>query len=335
MNPLNLLEGSRLKLAGTYLAIIMGMSLVFTFAIYNISDRELRNQRALEVPRNLPTAYINDFERLRDIRYNEAIGNVRERLIFFNFITLICGAILSYALAIKALKPIEEMVQAQSRFTSDASHEIRTPLTIMKSEIEVALRDDNLKLQEAKDTLASNLEEVIKLEALTGGLLQLARQENITIAKKKLKASELLTNAVSQVKPAAKKKRIKLDVQTVKDFKISADPASLQQVTVILLDNAVKYSPEKSNVSIAAKNTRSSHEIIIEDQGAGIHPDDLPHIFERFYRSDKSRTKQTAASGYGLGLAIAKQIIDAHGGAIHITSKVGQGTKATIQLPKK
>ena len=335
MNPLNILEIPRLKLAGTYLAIIMGMSLVFSFAIYNISDRELRSQRALEVPSNLPLQYISDFERLRDIRYNEAISNVRERLIFFNFITLICGGILSYALAIRALKPIEEAMETQARFTSDASHEIRTPLTVMKSEIEVALRDKQLKLSEAKETLTSNLEEITKLEALTSGLLQLSRQENITVDKRKIPMLEMITNAVALVEPSAHKKHIKISKIILKDFSINADPASFQQVVVILLDNAVKYSPEKSEVAIQAKNSRLYHNIIIQDHGPGIDPEDLPHIFERFYRSDKSRTKKQSASGYGLGLAIAKQIIDAHGGAINITSRLGTGTKAVIQLPKK
>ncbi len=144
-----------------------------------------------------------------------------------------------------------------------------------------------------------------------------------------------MNHAVDQITPSAKKKKIKLEVHLTKPFQLSVEPQTLGQVLVILLDNAVKYSPTGSTVVITAKNSRSSHIISVKDEGPGIDPADLPHIFDRFYRSDKARTKGGGTTGYGLGLAIAKQIIDAHGGSINLTSKTGKGTSATINLPKK
>lgn len=335
MNPLARLELPRLKLAGTYLAIIMGMSIIFSFAIYNLSDHELQSQRRLQIPQNIQVTFSDDFERLQQLRLDQARSNLRERLAVFNLITLFFGAILSYVLALRALQPIEDIIEAQDRFTSDASHEIRTPLTVMKSEIEVALRDKNLTLEEAKETMASNLEEVTKLEALTSGLLQLARQENTQITKQKIDINELIKNSREQVLPKAKAKNIKITLGKVKGPPLSGEPQSLQQALVILLDNSIKYSPTKSEIQVTPKNNRSSYSISIQDQGPGIDAEDLPHIFERFYRSDKSRTKAQETSGYGLGLAIAKQIIDSHSGTISISSKPNKGTTATINLPKK
>lgn len=335
MKPLSLLELPRLKLAGTYLAIIMGMSLIFSFAIYNLSYHELQSQRQVPIPQNVRLTFSDEFDKLRALRLEEALGNLRQRLLVFNLITLFFGAILSYVLALRALQPIEDIIEAQNRFTSDASHEIRTPLTVMKSEIEVALRDKNLSLEDAKDTLTSNLEEVIKLEALTSGLLQLARQENTAITKQKIDVKQLIKSSREVVLPKAKQKSIKITQDKIKDNSVTGEPQSLQQALVILLDNAVKYSPPKSQIDITTKNGRSSYSISIQDQGPGIDAADLPHIFDRFYRSDKSRTKGQETSGYGLGLAIAKQIIDSHSGSINIASKPGKGTTATIQLPKK
>lgn len=311
------------------------MSIIFSFAIYNLSDHELKSQRQLPIPQSIQITFSDDFEKLRQIRLDQARSNLRERLVVFNLITLFFGAILSYVLALRALQPIEDIIEAQNRFTSDASHEIRTPLTVMKSEIEVALRDKDLSLDEAKETLNSNLEEVTKLEALTSGLLQLARQENTAMTKQKIDVKDLIKNSREQIMPKAKDKNIQIKVDKIKDYSLSGEPQSLQQALVILLDNAVKYSPPKSKITISTKNGRSSYSILIQDEGPGIDPADLPHIFDRFYRSDKSRTKGAETSGYGLGLAIAKQIIDAHSGSIDLASKPGQGTIATIQLPKK
>ncbi len=333
VNPLRKLKFPRLKLAITYLGIIMFMSILFSTIIYNISFGEIRSQRSVEFPRG--NIFYDEFERTRDRRLEQAKENLRNRLVVFNLITLVAGGFLSYVLAMKSLRPIEEVLDAQERFTSDASHEIKTPLTVMKSEIEVTLRDKNLNIKDAKNTLESCLEEVVKLENLTSGLLQLARYENSEIIKQEIDPKEIIKNAVKQLKTKAEAKKltIKTSDEFKKSYKFMAEPETLTQSLIILIDNAIKYSPPKSTINISFRSGLSSFGFSIKDQGPGIDPKDLPHIFERFYRSDQSRTN-SSQDGYGLGLSIAKQIIESQGGNIKIISKKDQGTTFQINLPR-
>ncbi len=329
------LKGPRLKLAGTYLIIIMVMSIGFSFAIYRISDTELRGQRNIAIPREVRFSFLDDFDRLRAEKLEAARENLRERLIAFNLITLVIGGLLSYILAYQALRPIEEVIEAQDRFASDASHEIRTPLTVMKSEIEVALRDNNLTLKEARQTLKSNLEEIVKLEQLTTGLLQLARQENVESIFEKISARQIIDEALDKNQPKISRKKITIDQKKVSDFSFRSEPQSLTQVLVILIDNAAKYSPPKSTIRLETKASRHAYRFSVIDQGPGIPAEDMPHIFDRFYRSDKSRGKDKESDGYGLGLAIAKQITDSLGGHIEVRSRLGHGTTFYVELPRR
>lgn len=327
---------TRLKVSVTYLSIIMLMSIIFSVVIYNISANELHRQRTIPIPRQFNAIITNDdLDSWRDLRLDEGRSNLRNKLILFNLSTLVFGAILSYVLALRSLEPIEQALERQNRFTSDASHEMRTPLTAIKTEIEVTLRDKNLSVKSAKDALKSNLEEIEKLEALTSGLLQLARHEHIDLPKDKINISTLINEAIDQVSAKAKLKNIKIiKPKTVKKL-INIEPGSVRQALVIFLDNAIKYSPEKTTITVSYKDGRTAHQITVKDQGEGIDSQDLPHIFDRFYRSDKSRTKKTTeTSGYGLGLAIAKQIIESHKGHINIKSQQSKGTSVTISLPK-
>lgn len=327
---------TRLKVSATYLSIIMLMSVVFSFVIYKISSNELYRQRNVPIPRTMRELFNRDeFDNIRAQNLNEGLQTLRARLILFNILTLLIGSGLSYALALKSLEPIERALERQDRFTSDASHEMRTPLTIMKSDIEITLRDPKLSLRTAKETLLSNLEEINKLEALTGGLLQLARQENTDLPKQKIKLKDLLDQAKNDVQKPASSKKIKITLPNVKDQTVLVEPTSFKQALVIFLDNSIKYSPSGSTIKIDYKSQPINHLIKIIDEGSGIAPEDLGHIFDRFYRSDKSRTKTQKTNGYGLGLSIAKQIIDDHTGSINIKSKLGKGTEVNITLPKK
>lgn len=145
--------------------------------------------------------------------------------------------------------------------------------------------------------------------------------------------AKVIKAAREKVKTAANKKQIHI-VETVPDVVIEGDQKTLTELFVILLDNAIKYSQAKKQVAIEATDSEKRTQVRVQDQGIGIAKEDLPHIFDRFYRADKSRTKQEVP-GYGLGLSIAKRIVQLHNGTITAESESGKGTTFTIVLPKK
>lgn len=332
-------HAASLKLASLYLAIIMLISLFFSVNIYQLSldelDRGLRHQDVSQrggpidlLPKSLRKQILRDQSSV----YEEAKTRTFDRLVLTNIFILIGGVTLSYYLARRTLQPIEEAHAAQSRFTADASHELRTPIAAMQTEIEVTLMDPKLTLPKVKKVLLSNLEELVKLTALTEGLLTLAQSENGEINQEKIEIAKLLNDAAGRVLPLAEAKKIKIINNDKIDAVVIGDNASLTEAVVVLLDNAVKYSPEKTEVGI--KTVKSDKQVVIKvvDQGMGIKPKDLAHIFERFYRADTARSK-TQTEGYGVGLAIAKNIVELHGGQISAHSQTNKGSTFTIKLP--
>jgi signal transduction histidine kinase len=267
----------------------------------------------------------------------EMIQKSRMRLIttlaIVNGSILLLSGFAGYFLAGRTLRPIKDMVDEQNRFVTDASHELRTPLTSLKSSIEVHLRDKSLSVAQAKNVLESNLEEVNNLQMLSDNLIQLTQYPNGT---KKLFEDiviiEVITQAVKKTTTLAKNK--KMTVTTPKsDAMVKGEKQSLIELFVILLDNAIKYGNEKTAITITIKESDGKVVIAIIDEGMGIEEKDLPHIFDRFYRGDKSRNKRETA-GYGLGLSIAKHIVTIHNGTISAKSILGKGTTFSISLPK-
>ncbi len=330
------------KLAGLYLVILMTISLFFSIAIYQASSHEL--SRGLQRPSQVlmppagnpdfrfPTTFRTQYNAEREQQFNEVRSHVLHQLILTNIMILISGGVLCYYLALRTLKPIEEAHEAQSRFTADASHELRTPITAMRTENEVALMNPKLTLTEAKQQMQSNVEELEKLTNLTEGLLRLAQLDNNQLEATPITAKQLVESAVDRILSQAKEKQIVITPSIDTNASVHGDEASLVEALVTLLDNAVKYSPKKSEVLITA--IEEQHHVVfnIKDTGVGIKPAELPHIFDRFYRADSSRTKQKV-EGYGLGLAIAHGIAEAHHGSLHATSTVGKGSVFILSIP--
>ena len=332
-------HAASLKLAGFYLAILMAISLFFSATIYQVSVNELerglrRPSRVLTVPPNVGFSdeLIQQYEQERLDAYQEARERILTRLVVTNLLILLGAGMLSYYLAVRTLRPIEEAHAALERFTADASHELRTPITAMRSENEVALMDPNLSLADAKLQLKSNIEELENLTTLAEGLLRLAHTDNNSLTKIPISAAGLAETAVQRVLPQAEKHGVLIKSTIAKDAYVLADEVSATEALVTLLDNAAKYSATKSTIQLTVRQDQKFIKFIIKDQGIGIATEELPHIFERFYRADSSRTKQ-GVSGYGLGLAIAKSIADAHGGSVSATSKPGKGSTFTLSLP--
>ena len=232
------------------------------------------------------------------------------------------------------LKPIEDAHEELSRFTADASHELRTPIAAMQTETEVALMDSKLTLKSAKQQLSSNLEELGKLTKLTDGLLRLARLENNGLAKEDVDIKRVIKSAIDRAKPLAKPKKVKINTALQGNSTVIGDEASLIEVFVVILDNAVKHSPESGQVKVESSIDSKRVNIKVADQGPGIKPTALPHIFERFYQADSARSKESE-EGYGLGLAIAKDIVEKHHGSISAASKLDKGSTFTVVLPIK
>lgn len=316
----------------------MAVSLLFSVAIYQASMSEVyrgfnAQTRAIESAfgPNGPLTR-RQFMTERQALLDSIRLRVISRLAFVNIVILVTSGALSYLLARRTLEPIEEAHKSLERFTADASHELRTPITAMKSEIEVSLSDPKLTLKDARAQLVSNLEELEKLNMLSTGLLKLAQLDADALTKESLSLVTIIQGAVDRVLLVAEKKNVLINTSKVKDAKVFGDVTSLTESFVTILDNAVKYSPNSSEVVVSTKTHKGYVAISIKDNGPGIPAAEIPYIFDRFYRADQSRTKQKI-DGYGLGLAIAKNIITNHGGKISVTSEVKSGTTFNVILP--
>ncbi|MBI3341647.1 HAMP domain-containing histidine kinase [Candidatus Curtissbacteria bacterium] len=334
-------HSARIKLTAWYLLIIMLVSITFSTIIYQGIVREVERfdraqrvriqRRLLEQTGDLQSPLPMPSSNPELVK--EAEQRVLALLFFINAIILLVSGGLGYLLAGYTLNPIKKMVEDQNRFIADASHELRTPLTSLKSSIEVFMRGKTANPKEVKELLSSNLEEVNQLESLTADLLQLTKYEagNGKVHFDRVEIETVIDKAVQRVQPLAVKKHIKIIKKTIKK-QVIGEAESLTKLITALLDNAIKYSSKNSTISVFCKQIDSIIEITVQDSGIGIDQKELGDIFNRFYRSDKSRSKENIA-GYGLGLAIAKKIVDNHKGTITVKSKVGHGTAFTIHLP--
>lgn len=327
-------HSAALRLTVWYLAIIMAISIIFSVMIFKVSSADLyRNaNRQIGYFTNFLGPLDNtNYAQLRQNQYDEDRGHLRDSLVVFNLLVLVGGGLASYWLARRTLEPIEAALEAQTRFAADASHELRTPLAAIQAENEVALRNPNLKKDEAVELLRSNLEEVGKLNALSEGLLRLASGSGQAIEFVAVSISEIIGPAIERNSKAAAQKRIKI-INKSRGDNVRGEPSSLSEVISIFIDNAIKYSPPGSRIVVSSGKWHKDIRIKVADQGQGIKASDLPNIFERFYRTDDSRNKQ-GAGGYGLGLAIAKKIALAHGGHIDVQTTLNKGSAFTLNLP--
>lgn len=338
-----LISDSKTKLAATYLGIIMAMCIGFSGVIYRTSVNELdrpvagdrleflRDQTGdvIEITRPGPSrrSLFNDFQKQRS---QEARTALVGKLILINISALILGAWFSYYLAKRTLAPIHAAIDAQTRFVSDASHELRTPLTALQTTNEVVLRRKTITEEVAREILAENVKEVEKLRRLTDSLLGIAKNDHADLSLSKVKLLGSINSATDSLRVYAETKKITID-NNAKDHTVEANPHSLTQIISILLDNAIKYSPEKSVIKISTARKQSKVLLSITDPGIGIEAKDIPHIFDRFYRADQSRNK-AQSSGFGLGLSIAKDLSDRQNSEISVTSKVGKGSTFTLIL---
>lgn len=326
-----------LRLTLWYTLIIMVISVMFSAIIYHTAIRQVRvglpprDMFFQQYGSRFAPPFDENIAEWFEERYAAVVRRLRVSLFFLNLFVLGGAGFASYFLAKRTLKPIEEALGEQRKFTADASHELRTPLAAMKTEIEVALHGKNT--HDHVKVLSSNLEEIGKLEQLSSSLLTLARHEDDQLRPsfEEVHFTEVVEAACRRVKPVAQQRGIAIEREGI-DGTVTGDRERLTDLLAILLDNAVKYSNEKAVVHIDGSWTKKQMTVSVSDEGIGIPGKDLPHVFQRFYRADASRSKRRT-SGYGLGLSIAKQIVDQHRGDITIESIVNKGTTVTVTLP--
>ena len=236
-----------------------------------------------------------------------------------------------YLLVRKSTAPVERSMDQMRRFMADAAHELRTPITLLRTRTEVALSQDREAARDAT-TLRAIDREAAQLGKIVGDLLTLARADagERSIAHAPVYLDDVAAEAVEAVRTLAEQKRVAVAVGRFEEARVTGDAALVRQLLVIVLDNAVKFTPGGGQVTLDVATEDGRATVVIADTGIGIPAEQLPRVFERFYRGDPARHE---ADGAGLGLAIARWIADAHGARINLASPPGGGTRVTIVFP--
>jgi signal transduction histidine kinase len=248
------------------------------------------------------------------------------------------GLLLSLAaawfLSGRALIPIQHAFQQQQDFIADASHELRTPLTVLRSATDLMNTHRDVPLEKDGELFDDVRAEIVRMERLAQDLLTLARSDagGLELMTAPVEIADVTAEVVRRTTPLAQAHGLLLAMHSDSHPAIvDVDPDRLQQVLLILIDNAIKHTPSGGKIDVNIHRHGQQAQIEVADTGSGIAAEHLPRIFDRFYRADKARARQHG--GTGLGLAIARMLVDAHHGSLHIASTVGVGTQVTITLP--
>jgi two-component system OmpR family sensor kinase len=230
------------------------------------------------------------------------------------------------------IERMEESIQRLRQFTANASHELRTPLTILKGETEMALRQARTP-EEYQQTLVSGLEEIDRISKIVEDLLLLSKAdlEKARLEMRPVQLDALVAETVSQVELLAQEKKISLVPERIDPAIVKGDIYQLRELLLNLIENAIRYTPPEGRIVVSLQRNDEEVRITVSDTGIGIPKEELPKIFDRFYRSDAARAMHP--KGSGLGLSICQWIVKVHGGEIDVRSEPGQGTQVTLHFP--
>lgn len=327
----NAFHGARVRLTFIYVVILLAVLFISSSSIYSAFSRQLEHRFERFRPRPpvvLPEGMIPPSP-------EEVRADLINALLVVNGFLLLVGGVLSYYLAGVTLEPIERAYDKQRRFLSDASHELRTPLAILQTDLENALRQDDL-LRATREQAQSYLEEVKRMGRLVNDLLLLSRfdEENVTVqTSSTINVPDVVQTAVTRLQGIAKEKNVFLDLshRPGEALKVKANADLLLQALTNVIHNAIVYNASGGHVTVVTSVEGHHVRVVITDTGVGIAADDLEKIFERFYRADKSRSRQTGGSG--LGLSIVQTLIEQMDGSVDIQSTPGKGTTVIMFLP--
>jgi signal transduction histidine kinase len=260
------------------------------------------------------------------------LENFRKGLILVNTFFFVCIPPLAWVLVMKTLSPVYDIIEKQKQFISDASHELRTPLTVATNEIEITLQKERPPAYYVR-TLNALKEDISQLSELATNLLLLARHEDSSqpVKMQKVEIVDVLTKILAEYSKRFEEKKVRYQMDFPEENSmVKGNATMLERAFTNLIDNALKFSPEATTVTVSIEKKRQHVEVSIRDEGVGIAKEHLSKIFDRFYRVDASRTQ---TKGYGLGLAIVKSIVTLHGGTIALRSTPGEGSIFTVSLP--
>jgi signal transduction histidine kinase len=247
-------------------------------------------------------------------------------------LVLVAGG--GYVLVRKSTAPVEHTMESMRRFMADAAHELRTPITVLRSRAEVALQRPRDPTHD-EEALRGVERESERLSRIVDDLLILARADagERRPRRKRIYLDDIADDAAGAARAMAVACGVTLAVETFEEAVVLGDPDLIRQLLMIVLDNAVKFTPPGGRVGIGVSAPDGRALVEVRDTGIGIPSEHLPHIFERFYRGDPARAR-AATAGAGLGLAIARWIAEVHGATIDIVSDAGRGTRVAIRFPQ-
>ncbi|WP_153722848.1 sensor histidine kinase [Sporosarcina cascadiensis] len=262
------------------------------------------------------------------------IANFEKLIIICSVIFIVLSISASFILSRKMMKPIIHSWNKQAEFVENASHELRTPLTIIQNKLELLLTVPQERIADRFENIALSLSETRRLSKLTSDLLTLARADSAEtqIIKQSIHLDSFIENICAPYQEIAESQEKHFTLSCQSPFTIEADETRLHQLVVILLDNALKYTGENDRISVKTYTEDLKAVIEVSDTGIGIRDENIGHVFDRFYREDKARTRETG--GMGLGLSIAQWIVSMHDGTIQVKKNQPAGSIFIVKLPK-
>ena len=313
---------AQLKLAFFYSMIIIAILVASSIGIYISLSKNIRDNYDDKIKNHL----------LRQEAIDETDAHLRDDLLLGSFFLMLFSGGISFFLASNNLRPIKKALEKQKRFTADASHDLRTPLAIMKTDCEVILKRKEISTQEMNQFIVSNLEEIDRMSAMVDQLLFLSRNNGILNQEMEpIEIGVVLNDIVESFKSLAGDKEISLNLCGHENGKINGNKLNLEKMFLNIIKNAIDYTPRGGDIDVSVKKNKNKLEIIVQDTGIGISPDDLPYVTEAFYKADKVRGQEDGGSG--LGLSIVSEIVKSHGGVLSIVSKLNCGTTVSVIFP--
>ncbi|MFI5367909.1 MAG: sensor histidine kinase [Spirochaetia bacterium] len=322
---------ARFRLTLLYVGIIAAVVLVLSSALYEFHTHDVSGIER----RRIVSAPEGERRGERDPGLGEYLESLGRSILFADLVTILVGGALSSVLAARTLRPIKKAVESEQRFYANAAHDLRTPLAVMRAEAEVFLRTPAPRLEEARRTLASSLEEITRMSKMVEQMLSLARGDGARpdgrAVFRQLDLAALARSTTAKMALRARQRGVRLSAEAPVQSEIHGDPPAIERALYNVLENAITYTPSGGSVTVRVQRHGAHVVVSVEDTGIGIPAEDLPHITEPFFRGDQARG--THAAGAGLGLTIAQAAISDHRGTLQAASRPGHGTTISLRFP--